>query len=111
MEHAKKQLIQSAAIRLGIGIAAVLIARLWLTEQEIYQKACYMIGYFFMAYPCIRDLIMALSKKKFRQWELWILLVILLTSVILIALKYYTISMLLAGVAVLWDIFRKRREV
>ncbi len=89
MNRKQKQIIQSAAIRFGVGVLAILTGYFFLTEAEMYQKACYAFGYFFAAYTLVMEALTAIFQKKQPSPEKIVTLVATITSIACILFGYY----------------------
>ncbi len=89
MKKMQSKIIQSAAIRAGVGVLAILTGYLFLTEAEMYQKVCYAFGYFFVAYTLVMEALTAISKKQPLAPEKMATLVATITSIACILFGYY----------------------
>lgn len=107
MKETQKKIIQSAAIRIGVGLASIFVAY-FLKEQEVYQKVCYAFGYFFVIYNLVIEILTAISKKKLHQEpEKIVLLVVTLVSILGFAFGWYILSILIMLLAVSFDALMK----
>lgn len=102
MNYKQKKIIQSAAIRAGVGILAIIIGYFFLAEAEMYQKACYAFGFFFTAYTLLMEALATISKKQTLAPEKLATLVATITSIVCIAAGYYktAITIMLAALVI-----------
>lgn len=103
MNQKQKQIIQSAVIRVGVGVLAILTGYFFLNTEEMYQKACYAFGYFFVAYTLIMETISAISKNKWNTPERLASVVAIITSALCVWREYYKTAIVIMIVAILLD--------
>lgn len=104
MKRMQKKIIQSAAIRIGIGVLTILIGYFFLGDAEVYQKACYAFGYLFVSYTLVVEVLSDLSKRM-------VLTMILLASVVFGIMEYYKTAIVIMLANILLDAILKFANV